>query len=175
MERTEYCALIALPVGFEVQFCRLKRPLGLLLVHWHLGTDWRLDRCFAFFLLLNLIERLAPRVHKCCRYKHDEIAFDMLIHIGPEEPADHWQVTKDWSAVFGFLDVLAHQATENDSLAIPNTDTRGDLACAEDWLVNDVIGEKNVGRHGRGQDVGIDRENWAAIVDKAFELDHLGH
>lgn len=77
----------------------------LFLVSRDLPQNRRLDHFLFFF---RLIDRLPSRIHQPRGYKNDQVAFDMLIDIGSEQPADHRKIAKERSPILNFLNVFAH-------------------------------------------------------------------
>src|SRR5579862_7451972 len=147
------------------------------------GGCLRRERLDDFFLLLIAnLDRLAGGVDQAGRDEDDEVDFDVLIRRGAEEPAENRQVAEERNLVIHFLDVLAHEAAEHDGRAIPDGDAGRDLACAEDGLVDDVLGQhhRSVGgacgrgnRAAQAEQGGVDGGDGAAVVDEALKLDHL--
>jgi len=73
-----------------------------------------------------------------------------------------------------FCTILAYQSAEHDCLAVPNAHARGDLARAENRLINHVVRETNWGGE-RYAERSVDPHciDGTAVVDEAFELDNL--
>lgn len=99
-----------------------------------------------FLLFFGLIDRLPARIHEARRNKDDQVALDVLIDIGPEQSTNKRDIADDWRAIFGFLNVLTHQAAQHDGLSIPNAHAGSYLAGTKDRLIDYVRRKDTLGR-----------------------------
>src|SRR5436190_20074534 len=148
-------------------------PLTLLLIRRHFWQSWPLQQALFFFL--SLVQWLSARGHKPRGHENNQIAFDVLIHVGAKQPSNQRNVTDDRRAIFRLLHILSHQPTKYYCLPVPHAHVCGHFARAENRLVNHVFGEQNRWDCRPAYEIGIHPKDWAPVINEPFKLDHLRH
>ena len=101
------------------------------------------ERFDDFFLVRVVLgtQQLSGRIHQARGDEDDQVTFDLLVDFRTEQGAREGHIPENWDLVVDLLNILSDKPAESDGLTIPDADVGGHLAFAEDWLVDDVLGE----------------------------------